>query len=72
MECKETSLFKYKRMINVEKWFDWLYDGNFGMHHFILSNNERGVIHIHNAETKEHIASLVRSVLYTNDLNLCK
>lgn len=66
---KETSSFKYKRRIDVEKWFDELYNGNFGIHRCILSNDERGVIHIHNTETKEHIASLVRNVLYTNNLS---
>lgn len=66
---KETSSFKYKRRIDVRKWFDELYDGKFGMHRLTLSNDEHGVIHIHNTETKEHIASLARNVLYTNDLS---
>ena len=66
---KETSLFKYKRRIDVEKWFDELYDGKFGMHRCTLSNDERGVMHIHNTETKEHIASLVGTILYTNNLS---
>lgn len=69
MERKEKSSFKYKRRIDVEKWFDELYDGNFGIHRCTLSNDEHGVIHIHNTETKEHIASLVGTVLYTNDLS---
>jgi hypothetical protein len=69
MECKETSSFKYKRRIDVEKWFDELYDGKFGIHRCTLSNGEYGVIHIHNTETKEHIASLVKNVLYTNNLS---
>lgn len=72
MERKEISSFKYKRRIDAKKWFDELYDGKFGMHRYTLSNDEHGVIHIHNTETKEHIASLVRNVLYTNDLSLCK
>lgn len=69
MEHKETSLFKYKRRIDVEKWFDELYNGKFGKRRCTLSNNEHGDIHIHDTETKEHIASLVRNVLYTNDLS---
>ena len=72
MECKEISSFKYKRKIDVNKWFDNFYNGKFGMGHFTLSNNKHGVIHIHNTETKEHIVSLVRNVLYTNDLYLLK
>ena len=40
---KETSSFKYKRWIDVEKWFDELYNGNFGIHRCTLSNDERGV-----------------------------
>lgn len=69
MECKKASSFKYKRKVNVRKWFDELYDGNFGIHRCTLSNDECGVIYIHNTETKEHIASLVRNVLYTNNLS---
>lgn len=69
MECKKASSFKYKRKVNIRKWFDELYDGNFGIHRCTLSNNEHGVIHIHDTETKEHIASLVRNVLYTNNLS---
>lgn len=69
MECKETSLFKYKRRIDVGKWFDELYDGKFGTHRCTLSNDEYGVIHIHNTETKEHIASLTKTILYTNNLS---
>ena len=69
MEHEETSSFKYKRRIDVNKWFDELYDGNFGTHRCTLSNDERGVIHIHNTATKEHIASLVKNVLYTNNLS---
>ena len=69
MEWKKTSSFKYKRRVDVRKWFDELYDGKFGTHRCTLSNDEHGVIHIHNTETKEHIASLVRNVLYTNDLS---
>lgn len=69
MERKETSSFKYKRRVDVEKWFDELYDGKFGTHRCTLSSDEHGVIYIHNTETKEHIASLVRNVLYTNILS---
>lgn len=69
MEHKETSSFKYKRRIDKEKWFDELYDGKFGTHRCTLSNDEHGVIYIHSTETKEHIASLVNNVLYTNDLS---
>lgn len=69
MECKKASSFKYKRKVNARKWFDELYDGKFGMHRCTLSNDEHGVIHIHDTETKEHIASLVRNVLYTNILS---
>lgn len=72
MECKETSSFKYKRRIDVEKWFDELYDGKIGVHLCTLSNDEHGVIHIHSTETKEHIASLAKTVLYTNNLSFIK
>lgn len=68
MECKKTSSFKYKRMIDVKKWFNELYDGKFGINRVTLSNNEHGVIHIYDTETKEHIASLDHNVLYTNNL----
>lgn len=70
MEIKEISLFKYKH--RVEKFFDNLYDGKFGIHQFTLYNDESGVIHIHDTKTKEHIASLVGNVLHTNDLSLYK
>ena len=69
MERKEISSFKYKRRIDTEKWFDELYEGKFGVHHYTLSSDESGVMFIHDTDTKEHIASLVNTVLYTNDLN---
>lgn len=69
MECKKASSFRYKRKVNVRKWFDELYNGKFGIHRCTLSNNEYGVIHIHDTETKEHIASLFKNVLYTNNLS---
>lgn len=67
MECKKTSSFRYKRKVNVKKWLNELYDGNFGIHRCTLSNDDCGVIHIHDTDTKEHIVSFVRDVLYTNN-----
>ena len=71
MGYKELSAFKYKRRIDINKWFDNFYDGKFGVGHFTLSNNKHGVIQIYNTETKEHIVSVVRGILYTNNLSLC-
>lgn len=65
---KELSSFRYKR--RVEKWFDKLYNGKFGIRHFVFSNDEHGVLYIYDSETKEHIASFVRNVLHTNDLSI--
>lgn len=70
MEYQELSSFKYKHRIDINKWFDSVYNGKFRCH-ITLSNNKHGVIQIYNTETKEHIVSVVKNILYTNDLNLC-
>ena len=70
MECKEISSFKYKRRIDVKKWLCYLYNGKFGIRHFVFGNDEHGVLYIYDSETKEHIASFVRNVLHTNDLSI--